>query len=90
MSGRRSSSAEGSPAGIIGTAVTTSVGAIDNSAGGLPISTAIACSSCARVTPTAIACAWVLSQLGLGLRHIGLAEAVPALYWLRVMRSDSA
>ena len=72
MSGRRSSKAEGSPAGISGTASTKSVGAIVSSAGGTPISTAIACSNCARVTPTAIACAWVALQLGLGLRHIRL------------------
>ena len=29
-------------------------------------------------------------QLGLGLRNIGLVAAVPAAYWFRVMRSDSA
>src|SRR2546422_145205 len=50
MSGRRSKSADGISAGITGTAITASVGRIENSAGGLPIRTAIACSSWARVT----------------------------------------
>ena len=35
---------------------------IVNSAGDLPISTAIACSSCERSTPVAIACARVFSS----------------------------
>ena len=89
MSGRRSSSAEGSPAGITGTASTKSVGAIVSSAGGTPISTAIACSSCARITPTAIAWAWVLCSWASACDTSDWA-AVPAAYWLRVMRKDSA
>jgi len=56
MSGRRSSSVEGRPVGITGTTRATGAGAIVNSAGGLPISTAMACSKAARWTPTLSAC----------------------------------
>ncbi len=51
-------------------ASTAMVGAIEKSAGGLPIKTAIACSNSARDTPTAINCARVWSSWGLGLGDI--------------------
>ncbi len=54
-SGRRSSSSEGKPIGTRGIAAASGAAAIENSAGALPMRTAIACSSCARCTPVSIA-----------------------------------
>ena len=51
MSGRRSSKVEGTPGGTVGTFAARPVCCRENSAGGLPISTAIACSSVAREMP---------------------------------------
>ena len=90
MSGRRSSSADGSsdrdqrhrdapprPARS------------RSSAGGLPISTAIACSNWARVTPTAISCARVASSCASAWSTADWS-AVPPAYWLLVICSDWA
>ena len=88
MSGRRSSSVDGRSAGMLGRAGTAATGATASSAGGFPIRTAIACSSCARSTPTAIAwasvlCSWVRACA------TSDAETIPALYWFWLIRNDS-
>ena len=44
----------------------------EKSAGGLPISTAIACSNCARCTPTRDLLRLGVLELGLGRHHVGL------------------
>ncbi len=88
MSGRRCNSADGSPAGIAGSPGGPAAGAIVSSAGGLPISTAIACSNWARKTPTAISWARVLSSW-VWACATSEAATIPALYWFWVMRSDS-
>ena len=72
MSGRRSSSADGTPIGITAAAASSATaGGIDTLAGGLPMRMAIACSNCARATPTSISCARVDVELRLRLRHVG-------------------
>ena len=48
ISGRRSNSADGTPSGTLGSSSRYGAAGSANSAGGLPISTAIACSSRAR------------------------------------------
>ena len=66
MSGRRSSSSEGRPAGTSGTLAAKAIGlsrrGSEKAAGGLPSSSAIAFSSCARCTPRSTACARVLAS----------------------------
>ena len=88
MSGRRSNNAEGRPGGIVGSVGTAETTAIVSSAGGLPISTAIACSNWARKMPVAIACARVFSSW---VRACATSEAetMPASYWFCVIRNDS-
>src|SRR5262249_36537268 len=61
-SGRRSSRAAGTPGGTSGGGASSGAWSNDSSAGDLPMSTAIACSSCARSTPTSISCALVLAS----------------------------
>src|SRR5450759_4778013 len=68
MSGRRSSSVDGTLTGILGSLLPSGEGLIVNSAGGRPIKAAIACSNCARMMPTLIACASVLRSCDIALR----------------------
>ena len=62
ISGRRSRMWDGTPTGTAGGAVVAGRGAggREKPAGGSPVSTAMACSSSARCTPTSIAVAWVV------------------------------
>lgn len=62
ISGRRSSSCDGSPTGITGGSTRSGSGARVNSAGGLPSRTAIACSYAARSTSMSVSCAIVVSS----------------------------
>ena len=54
MSGLRSSNCDGTPIGTAGGAALSAFTAIENVEGSLPVSTAIACSYCARATPRLI------------------------------------
>ena len=51
MSGLRSSNCDGTPIGTAGGAALSAFTGIENDEGSLPVSTAIACSYCARATP---------------------------------------
>ena len=62
MSGRRSINCDGKPTGIKGGAVFKARSDSENSAGALPVSTAMACSNAARCTPSSISCARVVSS----------------------------
>ena len=62
MSGRRSISVDGTPRGISGGGAFTIFSGIETIAGVSPMSTAIACSNCARPTPTSTSCARVVSS----------------------------
>ena len=50
---------------------------------GLPISSAMACSNCARCTPTSMACAWVVLSWVCACRTSAL-ETTPLAYRLLV------
>ena len=72
MSGRRCSSVDGTPSGTAGTAgVPGRPRASAKSAGALPTSTAIACSSCARWRASAEQVGARVGQLRLRLQHVG-------------------
>ncbi len=75
-SGRRSSRVEGTPRGMGGGNAASGAGASENIAGGLPIRIAIACSVCARRTPTSMACASVLRS-SVSAAAISALEATP-------------
>ncbi|MCY1288432.1 hypothetical protein D9M70_374720 [compost metagenome] len=87
MSGRRSSSAEGTPTGTFGKAGTRSSAARAKSAGGTPTSTAMACSSCARWYSRSMDWAWVLFSWVRAWVTSDLGT-MPALYWFSVRRSE--
>ncbi len=60
MSGRRSSSAEGTPTGMGGGVVASGATGSEKVDAGCPRSRAIACSVCTRATPTSMASACVV------------------------------
>ena len=86
MSGRRSNSADGTPGGTTGTSLVSSAAGIVRSAGGLPASTAIACSDCARDTPAATSSATVDCNCT-SAASTSERAAVPASYWFCVIAS---
>ncbi len=83
MSGRRSSSVEGSRTGGCGAVSARSRWEIDTSAGGLPISTAMACSFCLRATSTLISCACADEQQRLRGDDVGLGRRAGVVLILR-------
>ena len=87
MSGRRSISVDGRPNGIAGGGVVTSFGAIDRLAGVSPMRVAIACSNCARPTPTSISCARVDSSCVFACAT-SAPDAIPAANRSSVSCSD--
>ena len=88
MSGRRSSSSDGTrDRDVAETRRRAGCGAIESSDGGLPISTAIACSSCARWTVASSTCACVDASCASACATSPRAT-MPAAYWLRVSCSE--
>ncbi len=87
MSGRRSSSCDGKPGGTTGNVQFGVVRAMVSSEGGLPTSSAIACSSCARCTCASSACACAALSCACACTT-SLRLTVPALYWFWVSVSD--
>ena len=87
MSGRRCSNVEGTPAGITGSTGSLALCGIVMSSGLRPTSTAIACSYCARATPSAIRLACAFSSW---VRAVMRSDGgiVPALSWLLTTRSE--
>ncbi|MNP15258.1 hypothetical protein D3C76_1076100 [compost metagenome] len=87
MSGRRSSSCEGRLSGTSGKAGIVCVSARLNSAGGKPISTAMAFSNCARCqirstmsASVPLSCVWAWATASL--------PETPARYWFSVIFSE--
>ena len=70
MSGRRSRSSEGTPAGMAGTFRASGAAGMEKVEAGLPIKVAMACSSWARCTPRSMAWAWVFLILGFGQGNV--------------------
>src|SRR5712692_11791331 len=60
ISGLRSRISDGMPTGIVGGTRARGVVGMERLEVGFPISSAMACSNCARCTPTSIAWAWVV------------------------------
>ena len=77
MSGRRCSSSDGMPGGTPGGRRSSGAGGSVKLAGGRPISTAIACSYCARNTPISVACTRVVSSCVCACAHLILARSRP-------------
>ena len=87
MSGRRSSNSEGTPTGISGGVPARGVAGMEKSEAGFPISTAIACSSCARWTPTLMSWACVVLSW-VSACSTSASESTPWLYSPSVRSRD--
>ena len=86
-SGRRCSSSDGTPTGMLGGGEASGVAGSENADGGWPISSAMACSSWLRCTPTSIAWACALLSWASACTT-STCEATPPVKRVRVSASE--
>ena len=87
MSGRRSSTCEGTPVGTVGGAVSLGSNASATSEAGLPMSVAMACSYCARAMPRLADAAWVAASVFCAWTT-EIWVPMPVWYWAWVYSSE--